>query len=133
MGLLDIFKNSNGQFVTERKFKNNVIRQVELAPHTLIQLRNYGVSSDTELKVEFFFYSKTADNAERLSEELRKMDYDVEFGKSGGNKNLYVITGWTTKMAMDDQTVQSWTRQMCELGYKFDCDFDGWGTSPDQD
>jgi regulator of RNase E activity RraB len=34
---------------------------------------------------------------------------------------------------MDDGTVQSWAKEMCELGYKFDCDFDGWGTTPNQD
>ena len=36
-------------------------------------------------------------------------------------------------MKMDDQAVQLWTKEMSELGYKFDCEFDGWGTTPDQD
>ncbi|MFC3562039.1 ribonuclease E inhibitor RraB [Pedobacter jamesrossensis] len=37
-----------------------------------------------------------------------------------------------TKMKMTDEVVKQWTKQMCELGYKFDCEFDGWGTEPDQ-
>jgi regulator of RNase E activity RraB len=134
MGFLDIFKsNSNGQFVSESKFKGNLNMQVELAPETLNQLKNYGVTDDSELKLEFFFYSKTLDNAEKLAEELKKLNYEVEFGKSAGDKKLFIITGWTTKMKMDDHTVQSWTKEMCEMGYKFDCEFDGWGTTPDQD
>jgi hypothetical protein len=42
-----------------------------------------------------------------------------------------VITGWTIKMAMVDSALIIWTKQMCDLGYKFDCEFDGWGAEPD--
>ena len=59
MGLFDAFKkNSNGQFVTENQFKSNSDKQVELAPQTLQQLREIGVTEDKNLKLEFFFYSK---------------------------------------------------------------------------
>lgn len=107
--------------------------QTRLAPITLDHLRNYGVSDDSKLRIEFFFYSKTLIKAELLAKELRNLNYEVETGKSAGNKNLFIITGWTTKMKMDGETVQHWTEEMCELGYKFDCEFDGWGTTPDQD
>jgi regulator of RNase E activity RraB len=134
MGLQDIFKNNNrGQFVTEKEFKNNVAKQVELTPLTLNQLRNYRVTDDNELKVEFFFYSRTQERAERLTEELKKINYEAEFRESAGKGKLFVITGWTNKMKMDGQTIKSWAKQMCELGYELDCDFDGWGTTPEQD
>jgi len=134
MGLFDVFKkSSNGQFVTEKQFKSNADTQVELAPQTLKQLRELGVTDDKELKLEFFFYSNTVDKVERLSTELKKMNYEVEFGQSQGDKKLFISTGWTSKMKMDNGTVKTWTREMCEIGYKFDCDFDGWGTTPEQD
>lgn len=134
MGLFDIFKkSSNGQFVTEGQFRINADRQVEMAPQTLNQLREIGVTDDKELKLEFFFYSNTSDKVEKLSEELRKLNYEVQFGQAQGDKKLFISTGWTEKMKMGNGTVASWTKQMCELGYKFDCEFDGWGTTPDQD
>ena len=134
MRLLDIFKsNGNGRFVSDREFKKNIARQVQLAPETLKQLKNYGVSDDSELKLEFFFYAKMEDKAQMLAATLKKLNYEVEFGKSAGDKKLFIITGWTKKMTMDDGTVQAWAKEMCELGYKFDCDFDGWGTTPNQD
>jgi regulator of RNase E activity RraB len=134
MGLLDIFKsNGNGQFVSDREFKKNLARQVELAPETLKQLKNYGVSDESELKLEFFFYAEMEDKAQMLAAALKKINYEIKSGKSAGDKKLFIITGWTTKMRMDDGTVQSWAKEMCELGYKFDCDFDGWGTTPNQD
>ncbi|MBL7829785.1 MAG: hypothetical protein JNK41_02060 [Saprospiraceae bacterium] len=33
---------------------------------------------------------------------------------------------------MAEEVVKQWTKKMCELGYKFDCEFDGWGTDPNQ-
>jgi regulator of RNase E activity RraB len=134
MGLFDVVKkSSNGQFVTEKQFQNNADKQVELAPQTLNQLRELGVTADKELKLEFFFYSNTIDKVEKLSDELKEMNYEVQFGQSQGDKKLFISTGWTAKMKMDNGTVTSWTKEMCELGFKFDCDFDGWGTTPEQE
>lgn len=124
---------NDGPFVRKRKFIENQKMQMALAPITLDHLRNFGVSDDEKLKIEFFFYSRSPIKAESLARELRNLKYEVETGKSAGNKNLFIITGWTTKMKMDDKTMQHWTEDMCELGYKFDCEFDGWGTMPDQD
>ena len=43
-----------------------------------------------------------------------------------------MITGSTIKMNMNKDVILKWTKQMCETGYKFDRDFDGWGTDPNQ-
>lgn len=134
MGILNIFKKaSSGQFLTEKQFKSNSEKQIDLTPQTLNQLRELGVTENKELKLEFFFYSNTIEKVERLSEELKKMNYEVQFGQSEGDKKLFISTGWTAKMKMTNRTVTSWTKNMCEVGYKFDCDFDGWGTTPDQE
>jgi hypothetical protein len=36
-------------------------------------------------------------------------------------------------MPMETTNVINWTKQMCKIGYQFDCEFDGWGTNPDQE
>ncbi len=95
------------------------------------QLRKIDVSEDTELKLEYFFYTNTADKAKLFAEEIKKLNYEVT-DKQSAYDNSFIITGWTTKMKMEDKVVANWTKEMCELGYKFDCEFDGWGTSPNQ-
>lgn len=134
MGLFDFFKpkSNNGQFVSETAFNENRGRQMQMTPQTLEQLRNLNVTADKELKLEYFFYTNTADKAKQLATEIEKLNYTVQHGVSAGDKNLFIVTGWTTKMKMSDEVVQQWTKQMCELGYKFDCEFDGWGTDPTQ-
>lgn len=120
-------------FVRRRKYIENQKMQIQLAPEVLNHLRDYGLSDDKELKLEFFFYSKTQVNADALAHELTELKYEVETGKSAGSEKLILVTGWTVKMKMDDNTIQHWTEEMCDLGYRFDCKFDGWGTTPDQD
>jgi regulator of RNase E activity RraB len=135
MGLFRFFstkQNGGGKFVTELDFKNKTTKQTQMTPQTMDQLRKINVTEDKELKLEYFFYTNTSDKAQAFATELQKWNYEVKHGQSAGDKKLFIITGWTTKMQMADNVVANWTKQMCELGYKFDCDFDGWGTSPDQ-
>lgn len=135
MGLFDFLKSKsiNGHFVTETAFNNNSEKQMQMTPQTLEELRKLNVSVDKELKLEYFFYTNTADKAEQLAIEVAKLNYSVQHGISAGDKDLFIVTGWTIKMKMTDDVVKQWTKQMCELGYQFDCEFDGWGTEPDQE
>ncbi|MBB3054686.1 ribonuclease E inhibitor RraB [Mucilaginibacter gotjawali] len=133
MGLFSFLKNNgNGQFVSAPAFENQVAKQMQMTPLTMKELRKLDVTEDKELKLEYFFYTNTAQKASVFAQELEKLKYEVKSGQSAGDKKLFIITGWTTKMKMDDVTVSNWTTKMCELGFNFDCEFDGWGTTPDQ-
>jgi len=132
MKLFNLLKteSNNGQFVTETDFINNCDKQMQGALQVLEQLRNLNVSTDKSLKLEYFFYTNTAEKAEQFVVEIKKMNYTVSYGVSASDKTIFVITGWTTEMKMTNEVVKQWIQQMCELGYKFDCEFDGWGTDP---
>ncbi|HKG08353.1 MAG TPA: ribonuclease E inhibitor RraB [Pedobacter sp.] len=135
MGLFDFLKpkSNKGQFISEDSFIENRSRQMQMTPQVIEQLRTHDVSADKALKLEYFFYTNVEDKAASLAAALEKLDYSVEYGLSEGDSNSFVITGWTIKMLMDEDLIVSWTKEMCELGYEFDCEFDGWGTDPDQD
>ncbi|HEX4141975.1 MAG TPA: ribonuclease E inhibitor RraB [Pirellulales bacterium] len=124
---------NSGSFVTKQAFEKNLATQVALAPQTLQELRKHGVTDETRLKLEFFFYTDTEPKAVRLDRALKELGYSVEFRPSAGDRKQLVITGWTDKMAMDEASVVDWTRRMCQLGFDCDCEFDGWGTNPVQD
>ncbi|MBC7889251.1 MAG: ribonuclease E inhibitor RraB [Ferruginibacter sp.] len=100
---------------------------------TLNRLRKLQITDDEELKLEYFFYTNTQNKAAQLAAEMEKLHYTVKHGVSAGDKNLFIVTGWTTRMKMSDEIVRKWTNKMCETGYIFDCEFDGWETNPDQD
>jgi hypothetical protein len=58
------------------------------------------------------------------SDHVRKREVVVtattEFACRGAARE--VITGWTTEITMSDAAVLDWTREMCILGFKYDCD-----------
>ena len=133
MGLFGFLRNDgNKQFVSESTFQNNRTKQMQMTPLTMKELKKINVSEDKELKLEYFFYTNTDKKATAFAKELQKLNYEVKSGQSAGDKKLFIITGWTTKMLMEDSIVANWTKTMCELGYDFDCEFDGWGTTPNQ-
>ena len=132
-GLFSTKQNPDNKFVSETSYRKNKDNQVNMTPQTIKQLREYGVTESEKLKLEYFFYTNNIDKARNLAVEFQKMNYTVKYGKSSGDKKLFVITGWTNKMAIADSVIIDWTKQMCDLGYEFDCEFDGWGTEPAQE
>lgn len=133
MGLFSFFGSKDSRYVSESTFKKSVVKQKEMNSQTLTQLSKYGVDDKSQLSLEFFFYTDKQDKASNLAIELKKLNYGLEtVDKSAGDPKIWVITGWTTPIKMDIGSVTNWTEKMCQIGFDNDCDFDGWGTNPDQ-
>jgi regulator of RNase E activity RraB len=135
MGLFDFLKPKTNirQFVSESRFNTNRDKQIQCSPQILEQLRELNVGVEKQLELEYFFYTNTIEKAKQLADEIQKLNYSVNHSVSAWNEKLFVVMGWTTKMRMSEESIKQWTIQMCELGYKFDCEFDGWGTDPNQE
>jgi hypothetical protein len=134
MGLFTIFKKDGDKdrFITRTALDNKRPQLQQANIQIIGQLRQVGVSKDRELKLEYFFYTNTHEKAKELASALGQLYYSVKYGPSASNQSVFVITGWTNKIKMTDEDILNWVQQMCELGFKFDCDFDGWGTDPSQ-
>ena len=103
-----------------------------MTPQTLAQLYEYGVTEDSELKLEYFFYTNNEDKAASLRKALVNLGYSGEFGQSASDDSIYIVTGWTTPIKMDRDSAVTWTESMCKIGFEHDAEFDGWGTNPEQ-
>jgi regulator of RNase E activity RraB len=123
--------SARNTFVSKIDFTNNLKNQVEMAPLVLKHHRKEGVTENTELKLEFFFYTNSDEKAKKLADELAKLNYTAKYMLAVDSNTEFIITGWTTKIKMSDNVVKDWAKEMCELGYKYDCEFDGWGTQPE--
>ena len=77
-----------------------------------------------ELRLEFFFYTNNPANAEALNSKLVELGYDSQSGESAGDPALFVTTGWTTPIRLDEATVINWIESMCRLGFAHDAEFD---------
>ncbi len=131
MGLFGIFKNK--RYFRRSDLNSGLRHQSEMNSQVLTHLRNFGVADDRRLKLEFFFYTNSILKAHNLAEDLRALDYNVEtVDMARGDNKLWVVSGWTKEINMDEASVTEWTTSMRHLGFKHDCEFDGWGTTPNQ-
>ncbi len=60
------------------------------------------------------------------------MGYETDFKESGDDKKIRIVARATVPVMMATEKVLEWTENMCNVGYKHDCEFDGWGLSPQQ-
>jgi regulator of RNase E activity RraB len=134
MGLFDFLKpkTQKGQFVSVAAFEENKNQRTRGAIAIIEQLRTFNITSDKFFKLEYFFHTNQDEKASHLAGEIEKLNYSVKHGPAADHKSLFVVTGWTTKIKMEELIISNWVTEMCELGYKFDCLFDGWGTDPNQ-
>ena len=130
--ILDFKQCKDSRFVTEEAFKGNSQRQIAALPIVLGVLKKNSLTDTNLRSLEFFFYTNTIEKAKSLAAELKKKEYTVAYREAGYPKNQFVITGWTRKISIEQNALSDWVKDMCEIGYKYDCEFDGWGTDVDQ-
>ena len=87
----------------------------------------FGGKSERQ-QVEFFFYTDTLDKGNNLAIELTSLHYEVYGVDKCRDDGQYSVIGCTCPLKMDEDSLTGWSEQMCALGYKYDCKFDGWGT-----
>lgn len=128
LGILNIFQTKEKRFVTEGAFRSNLKNQSEMNRQLLLQLRKQNVTEEKQCRIEYFFYADKEANGKELCRALISIGYTSSCKVSSGDKRLFVINGWTNKITMSDSNLSGWSERMCTIGYKYDCDFDGWGT-----
>ncbi|MBE8724401.1 ribonuclease E inhibitor RraB [Flavobacterium hungaricum] len=127
MEILRFFKKKQKQqFVSETDFTANQGIQFRTAIEALVTLRDAGVEEEDALKIEYFFYTNTLEKAQKLEQEIQKMNYTVNHTAASHDKRLFVISGSTTAIKMMHETLSKWVGEMCELGYEHDCSFENW-------
>lgn len=125
-------KKKRARFIDQASFEKNLESQTAMAPQTVAQLHGLGVRSGAPLRLEYFFYADSPEAGEALARALVGKGYSSECRPSGDGSPLLCITGWSTPISIDERTVVAWTAEMCRIGYEHDCEFDGWGTNPEQ-
>lgn len=131
---MNIFRKKNQKsYRSESEYASIRDSQSYMSPYTLVELGKYGVTESSQLSLEVFFYTDTEEKAKRLVEDLIALNYNVEVILPEQPSEPFLVNGWSPKMQMDEITVVQWTRQMCDLGQSHDCEFDGWGTTPEQE
>src|SRR4051812_3847553 len=72
----------DGHFQTEDAYAQNLVLQLAMTPQTVAQLRKYGVTDESQLKLEYFFYTNTKEKAAALAPALIGIGYSSSYDDS---------------------------------------------------
>jgi len=88
--------------------------------------KEFGFKKSKLQPIEFFFYADSKSKAIKLKKILEeKYTYEVYGIKKSDNK--WSIIGCTPLMPTKTSVLIKWTKEMSELAFKYDIEFDGWG------
>ena len=127
MGLFSFLK-SNKRFVSEKQLQENIRHQQAMNEETLFEFNEYGIDENATRILEFFFFSNDVLKLEQLKAALLNMKCkELQLEQDPESKKHWVLFGETNPMKMELSTINNWTKNLCEIGFEYDCDFDGWG------
>lgn len=127
MSILNFLKpKKERRLVSENDFNANLVKHYRLATESLVSLRDAEVEEEDELKIDYFFYSDSLQKAEALEMEMQNIGYTVNYGITPNDKSSFIISGRTTEVRMMHESLSKWVAEMCEVGYKHDCNFESW-------
>ncbi|TGD59882.1 ribonuclease E inhibitor RraB [Flavobacterium humi] len=127
MKILHFLKSRQAKpFVSENDFMDNLEKQSHTAIETLVRLRDSDIEEEDKLTIEYCFYTNILKKSEALVTEIEKLNYKVHNCIAPNNKDLFMVSGRTTEIKMMHEALRKWSVEMCELGYKHDCNFDRW-------
>jgi hypothetical protein len=107
-------------------------RQITMNVASWRALESNGVTTETELRLDFNYISASESSAQSLATLLREeTDYEVrvEAGKSGGFKRRnWFVNGRTQPTQVSPEILDQWVTWMVTAGFQHgQCIFDGWG------
>ena len=127
MDPLKFFKSENKTHISNKKYQKSREIQPVVSRITLSHIHDLSKDTPSFKSVEFFFYTNTFNKTQNLCKALKKRNYEISYCGSDDNGKTFAVIGSTPEMGMDDDTFSNWTEEMNDLGYKLDCEFDGWG------
>jgi hypothetical protein len=109
---------------------NKHLEEIEMSANAVEILdsktKEFGIKKSKSQSIEFFFYADSKTKAIKLKKILEeKYTYRVNGIKKSDNK--WSIIGYTPIMPTKTSTIQKWAKEMIELAFEYEIEFDGWG------
>jgi hypothetical protein len=109
----------------------DLAHHLEMNRVTCAELRESGVTEETEVRLDFRFDAPGQHQAETLARAIRdRTDYEVEarFDKIGLlGRQTWTVEGTTQPATLTLAELDEWVTRMLEWGSAHTCEFDGWG------
>ena len=113
------------------RYRRLLAKQLAMNEQTWRALLGHGITSDSDVRLDFAFRAPNESAALGLKELLQdQTDYSVTV-QSGGSplKREWTVAGSTQLTTLSPEILDQWVDWMVAAGLERDCEFDGWGTA----
>lgn len=66
-------------------------------------MRRFHLKAKEKFEIDFFFYTDTFEKAEKLADELRKLDFESSWHELKMDRKIYSVVGSTDKIENDEE------------------------------
>jgi Regulator of ribonuclease activity B len=112
------------------RYRKLVAKQLAMNEQTWRALQGHGITTDSEVRLDFAFRAPNETAAQGLKELLQdQTDYSVTV-QSGGSPSSreWTVAGSTQLTKVSPEILDQWVDWMVAAGLERNCEFDGWGT-----
>lgn len=121
-------ENKMSNETLDERYKAAVATQLTFNQATWNRLQELGVTTSTELELDFFYVAPSETEARALEQVLiRETDYKLTV--EAGDGMSWTVAGTTQPNAVSLEILNQWVIWMITAGLHEDREFDGWGTS----
>ena len=110
-------------FITEERYLKRKANLISVVSGVTPALLENGYAEGDKSIIEYFFITNVDQQAAPLADELSGLGYDCEFGIAK-DSDVFIITGKTTPIELSVESLTRWASDMCDLGFRHDCEFE---------
>ena len=116
--------NPTNTFFTKDVYDTDI--RLDINEDVLERIYNDGVNPVDELPIEFVFVTDTEEKANSLKQSL-SLQYATYTGiEVNETEDYWEVFGITHVVQMNIDKINEWNEAMWDIGYRHDCQLDGW-------
>ena len=118
---------NKGRFFSKEKYENELNQSVN--NDVLERIKSDSTITKDEMIFSFYFITDKRAKIDSLIGYLEQNESNQQIIELNQVNEIWELNGRTYPIKLEIDSINRWERNMWEIGYKFDCELDGWETT----
>lgn len=118
---------NKGRFFAKDKYENELNQSVNI--DVLERIENDSTITKDEMVFSFYFITDKRAKIDSLIDYLEANEPNQQIIELNQVNEIWELNGRTYPIKLEIGSINKWERKMWKIGYKFDCELDGWETT----
>ena len=118
---------NKGRFFTKEQYETKLNQAVNI--DVLERIKNDSTITKDEMIFSFYFVTDKRTKIDSLIDYLEMNEPNQQIIELNKINEIWELNGRTYPIKLEIDSINKWEGKMWEIGYKFDCELDGWETT----